>query len=427
MKVDTNDVAAAHGPEGFANRIKAKLSDGWPRPMAEAAFHGITGEIVRTIDPHTESDLHAVLIQHLVAFGNIIGRGCHWRVGGTEHHANLFMALVGKTSKGRKGTAWDEVRRFYDGIGDWTTERIKNGASSSEGIIAQVRDAAEGHGDSADAGIEDKRLLLLEKEFVNVFQQAERSGNTLSARIREAWETGTLETLTRNNPLRATGAHISIIGHITHDELLRKLTNTDVANGFANRFLWVCAKRSKELPDGGNLHEDVVVMLRSQLQRAVDFASKPRLLRRDAAASELWREVYSELTAEAEGMAATVCGRAEAQVMRLAMIYALIDHSVEITVAHLNAALAVWRYCEDSAKFIFGNSLGDPTADIILAALKRSVDGLSRTEISGLLGRNTKAPEIDRALALLNRTGRAFPRAIQTDGRPAERWHHGKG
>ena len=71
--------------------------------------------------------------------------------------------------------------------------------------------------------------------------------------VRQAWDTGTLRTLTRNNPLTATDAHISIIGHITAEELRRHLTSTEAANGFANRFLWLPVRRSKQLPDGGNL------------------------------------------------------------------------------------------------------------------------------------------------------------------------------
>lgn len=428
MKVDASDVAAAHGPEGLAKLIKSKLGDGWPEPMAEAAYQGLTGEIVRTIEPHCEADAHGVLLQFLTFFGNIVGRGAHWRVGGTKHFGNLYMVIVGETAKGRKGTGSNEVRRFFENIGAWSIERIKNGCSSSEGIIHQVRDPAESRGDKepADTGVDDKRLMLMEAEFASVLQQSERNGNTLSPLLRSAWENGNLETLTRNNPLRATGAHVSIVGHITKDELLRRLNSTEIGNGMANRYIFVCVRRSKLLPDGGNLTDAEVAILRGRLIKAVEFGAEPRLLGRDKAAGELWHKVYGELTADASGMAAVVCGRAEAQVMRLAMLYALLDHSDVIKVEHLLAGLEVWRYCEDSAKFIFGDSLGDPTADSILAALKRSAAGLSRTEISNLFSGNVRASEIDRALALLSRAGRAYPRTIQTDGRPAERWHLGK-
>ena len=68
----------------------------------------------------------------------------------------------------------------------------------------------------------------------------ERQGNTLSAVLRDAWDHGNLRTLIKNNPNRATGAHISLIGHVTDDELRRYLDRTEMANGLANRLIFVC-------------------------------------------------------------------------------------------------------------------------------------------------------------------------------------------
>src|SRR5438309_1857285 len=57
-------------------------------------------------------------------------------------------------------------------------------------------------------------------------------------------------------------------------------------------------------------------------------------------------------------MAGAMTSRAEAQVMRLAMIYALLDCSEAIRVEHLEAALAVWQYAEASVNHVFGGSAG---------------------------------------------------------------------
>ena len=70
--------------------------------MDEAAYHGLAGELVRTIEPHSEADPNAILIQFLVAAGNAIGRGPRYKVEGDYHHTKLFVALVGATSDGRK-------------------------------------------------------------------------------------------------------------------------------------------------------------------------------------------------------------------------------------------------------------------------------------------------------------------------------------
>jgi DNA-binding transcriptional ArsR family regulator len=118
-----------------------------------------------------------------------------------------------------------------------------------------------------------------------------------------------------------------------------------------------------------------------------------------------------------------VTARAEAQVLRLSILYALLDGSAVIKEQHLLAALALWEYAEASARFIFGDSLGDPTADQILRALHESGSGLSRTEISGLFGRHRPAAEIERALRSLSELGLVRRNALrQTEGRPTEVW-----
>ena len=117
-----------------------------------------------------------------------------------------------------------------------------------------------------------------------------------------------------------------------------------------------------------------------------------------------------------------VVSRAEAQVMRLACLYALLDISAFIKVQHLRAALAVWRYCEFSAKYIFGERLGDPVADQLLIALKSCDTGLTRTQIRDYFDRNRRGVEIDRALRLLQEQRLASFQSIQTNGRPIEKW-----
>ena len=96
-----------------------------------------------------------------------------------------------------------------------------------------------------DPGVEDKRLLVIESEFGSTLRVLEREGNTLSAQMRQAWDSGTLRVLTKTKAARATDAHVSILGHITREELLKYMNQTEQANGFANRILWTSARRSK--------------------------------------------------------------------------------------------------------------------------------------------------------------------------------------
>jgi hypothetical protein len=77
----------------------------WPAPMRDEAMHGLAGKLVQTLEPHTESDPAALLVQTLAGWGSLIGRGPFYVTDGAHHHTNLYVNLVGTTSKGRKGTS----------------------------------------------------------------------------------------------------------------------------------------------------------------------------------------------------------------------------------------------------------------------------------------------------------------------------------
>ena len=228
--------------------------------------------------------------------------------------------------------------------------------------------------------------------------------------------------MTKNSPARATGAHIGILGHACREELLRYLNSTEAGNGFANRFLWICAKRSKVLPDGGALREELTVPLADRLREALEFAKGSHEIHRDEEAGAMWRGVYPALSEGKPGLLGAVIGRAEAQVVRLSLIYALLDLSNIIRAEHLAAALAVWDYAESSARFIFGESLGYPEADRLLAALRNAPEGLSRSEVSAVFGRHRSESEIDSALRALAEDGLAERHSVETQGRSREVW-----
>jgi hypothetical protein len=274
----------------------------------------------------------------------------------------------------------------------------------------------------ADPGVSDKRLLIVEPEFANVLRMVERQGNSLSAVLRQAWECGDLGTLTKNSPTRATGAHVSLIGHCTAEELRRYLSTTEMANGFANRILWSCWRRSKELPEGGRPDEGALADLASRLAEALAFARGMKEMGRDEEAREVWRSVYGELSGDRPGLTGALLGRAEAHVLRLSVLYALLDKSGLVGADHLLAALAIWDHCEQSVRHVFGDALGDPVADEALRLLRAAPDGLTRTDLYNAFGRHAPSDRIGRALALLAEHRLARCERRETGGRPEERW-----
>jgi hypothetical protein len=408
----------------------------WP-VLDEAALQGLAGEIVRMIEPETEADPVAILAQLLVTFGSLVGRQPHYIVEGTSHHANLFTVLCGSTARGRKGTSEGRVRQIMRFAADeWILNNIKTGLASGEGLIWNVRDPiykTENIKEKgrvvgteevlSDPGIDDKRLLVIEPEFAAVLRVCRRETNTLSPTLRSAWDSGILRTLAKNSPAKATDAHISIIGHITVEELRRALAEVDGFNGFANRFLWLAVRRSKLLPDGG---QDLNLSHHAErLALAVKAAQSVDRMQRDQAAAALWRRSYRELADDdSAGLLAAVTSRAEAQVLRLSMIYALLDGSGTIREVHQAAALALWHYCRHSARLIFGEASGDPLLDTILD-LVRKTPGISRRDIHRATGNHVKAEALVLTLARLRDAGRikAETTPAAGAGRPTERWY----
>jgi hypothetical protein len=387
--------------------------------------------VARALAPHTEADPVAILIQLLAYFGNVVGRNPHYRIESDFHRANIFAVLVGDSSKSRKGTSAGRVRSIMRHVDEmWTDERVKNGLSSGEGLINEVRDERKiinpktKETEIVDVGVTDKRLLVAEPEFANALAVMERPGNTLSPKIRDAWDGLPLSTLTKNSPLKATGAHISIIGHITTEELRVRMNRTELANGFANRFLFLCVRRSKLLPHGGSISDAEIAVLGVRVRAAAEHAKKIAQVTMTDDASEAWKIAYADLSADNPGLLGAITARAETQVIRLALLYALLDCKHRIELDHLRAALALWEYAEDSAVRIFGDALGDPVADEIYRTLKVAGEaGMNRTEIRDLFGRHQSAGRISAALALLMTKRRATSKTTATDGRPLETWY----
>jgi hypothetical protein len=404
----------------------------WPEPLSEAAYHGLPGELVRLYEPHSEADPAALLLQSLTAFGNACGRGAYYLAQDHRHHPNLFLVIVGGTSASRKGTSLRQAKRVIELADEpWRTGCQAGGVSSGEGLIERVRDATikEEETDEGeitekivDAGITDKRLLVVEPEFSSVLRVCRRDGQITSEVLRRAWDGDTLEVL-RRNAVRATEAHISLIAHITPEELKRELSDTTAANGFGNRFLYTCVKRSRYLPRAQGVLEHWLLGYQTKVTERLRLASMRGRVDFDREAGELFDQEYRRLVDRPAGLLGAITGRAEAQVVRLALVYALFDGAEEIALPHLRAALAVWDYAEQSARHLFGRALGDPTADDLLAALKRAgSEGLTRNQMRDLFTRNKSRAEINRALALLLGQGLVRFATEETGGRPAERW-----
>jgi histone H3/H4 len=402
-----------------------------PRPSLALA-HGIIGTFMDRVEEETEAHPVALGASFITAFGNCIGRSPHAMVGCTRHGINLFSVVVGNTGTGRKGTGGDIVTavvRYADAF--WADRCQSPNLASGEGVIDALRDRVtklvptKGVGAGGfdevvvDPGVDDKRLLITCSELVAALHAARRENSTLSQTLREAWDGKTLRTMAKNTPRTATDPHLSIIAHVTRQELIKSLRDADIYGGLFNRFLFVLSERARLLPHGGDL-DDLREIL-DPIKARIDFARGVSRMVRSDAANRLWDREYERLTtANGSDIVSAVLSRAEAQTLRLSMLMALAAGRTTIEAEDLEAALDLWRYSEASARAVFAGD-NDALFDRLLVLIHET-PGVTRSALHKKVGWKVPAPTFLGTLSRLQAIGLARSESVKTGGRPTEKW-----
>jgi hypothetical protein len=419
-ELDASPQDTADGPMHVAPIVSAPMPQ-----LDKAALYGLAGEMVRTMAPHTEANPAALLGGLLVMAGAAIGRGAWMNASGCRHHSALFACTVGASSRARKTTAAQNNRSLFARA--QILPPAASGLSTGEGLIHHIRDprselGEDGNARIVDQGVADKRLLVIENELARALAAMRREGNSLSAVLREAWDGSALRTLTKRDASCCAEPHVAILAAVTAEELRKRLDESELWNGFGNRILWLLVSRPHLLPEAGELPWEELEPLMRRLAAAIAFAQGAGELRRSQRAGERWCAIYAELAAANHGgTSGVLTDRAEAQVLRLSMLFALLDCSRIVEPTHLNAALAFWRFAETSVLSIFGGLSKD--ARNVAAILVEAAPGeLSREQIKASASGHIYGERLDMALAELAKLGRATSRREDTGGRPRELW-----
>jgi hypothetical protein len=399
-----------------------------PPVLDEAAYHGIIGEFLKAVAPYTEATDAGILAHLLPAIGTLIGPDRHI-FAGTRHPARIFTVLVGPTNAGRKGTSFAPVDLLLKLVDSrfWGKQR-EGGLSSGEGLIVKVADrlTIDKKGKPVTEAVE-KRVYVLEEEFSTVLKRIRQENNVLSQIVRCAWDSGDLKTMTIT-PRTAYGAHISIVGHITPEELSVHLTQIEMANGFGNRFCWFFVKSDKIMPRTKPIPNAVFTHLEKKLKEIHKLSSEKKsvTVAFDEAAQTLWEEsLYEQLRGDVEGLgvAGPMIARRSSMVLRIALIYAILDSPRDpvIKVVHLEAAMAVWGYCEASAMELFDSTPTDSLCDKVLDLLENKP--MTVTDFNKHLSIKQKG-QIGRVLAKLENANLVRKSKVKHTGagRPATLW-----
>jgi hypothetical protein len=303
--------------------------------------------------------------------------------------------------------------------------------------------SAEALVDAVDDKVGLRNLMIVETEFGRLLHVMARREN-LADTLNLAYDGKTLRLRTKGESGRrtATNAHISVLGHVTPLVLFDRLSQTALASGFGNRFLFAQVERSKLLPRPTRPTEAEMDGLAAKLRAAVEWigdfgfadvdpisahfyrfsARQPRRALPLADATwDRWEHYYPGLATPAAGVVGEITARAPTHVIRAACVYALTDQSPTVRPEHLEAGLAVWRYCETSARSIFGGVTGDRDVDRLLRALASAPkQTMALTDVYALFSRNLSARQIGAILDRLPPDLVAVQRDTKTGGRPRE-------
>jgi hypothetical protein len=403
-----------------------------PDAMRVEAFRGVLGEFVACVCEKSEAHPAPVLAQTLAMTGCAVGRGPHIMIGpGDFHRPKLFVLTIGKSARARKGTSLKAPTMLMERV-DPTLRHVRD-LSSGEAAIDLFRDESiEVDPDTNEEtvthpGAEDKRAVIVLEEYGGLLRKAKGQTNTLFANLRLLWDDNRIENVTRGGGRITASDHVAAtLNHIVKDELV-DLTSagTELSNGFMNRHLFVYSGKTSPKPFGQDLSPLMWEHFVNEFRQSIRFGSVMGAYPLAADARVLWNEdLYPRLwAAEYEGIVDAVTTRGAAYVLRMAMVYAILDRAKLIQPEHLIAAEAVWDYSVATAHWVWGDiSTNKVLTDVWNTLRGLGGQGIKRWDLHEQVGKHHGKKRFGEALDHLESVGFALRTKEPTGGRPAELW-----
>jgi hypothetical protein len=365
------------------------------------------GMLLDHLTPLTDAPHSSLALAACVTMSALVGSGprLQWR---GAHRPALFGALVGHSGYGRKGAAMREVERAFRQVDPLLDEITTGGMASGEVFIDILNDSKKN-----SLGT----VLIREHEIASMLIIASREGSTLSSNLRKAWDGDRVETRSRaKGHTTATGYNAAFLGGITPGELEKRLTADEIANGWANRFLWFWSERR----EGGfnPVADDTMPSnLRSYLQDCIQHARSlggahliaPQYTMTLSTDALAWMEARAAaLDVPPIGVIGALRQRMPGHVIRLAMVAALLEQSSVVEVEHLTFGQRMTDYAVESMRPVFGLRVDDPVAMHILDGLAQLPDGwMNTTDLKRWTGKDY--PRVKSAMRVLLATGVVVP------------------
>ncbi len=339
--------------------------DTFPEPPASTAFAGLIGECVGELARGTDASMAGLLASMVSVLGAMVPAMAHAR---GDQTSSPFLALVGESGIGRKGTAMNRALGSARLV--WPADEVNgillDGLNSGEALVAALYEQATNRYRPAGSPVVG---LVFEEEFVNMLSSRARDGSTLDGKLRIAFDGGSLSNRkAMDSKVVQPGYILPAIAAITPRELRTRLEKDSAHTGAANRWLYVPVVKRDIIPP------DEPPMLPEDLNRALKAARAGSVWHQSvtAAAARMVSEYAEHVTTSSSGIAQDLVRRYGTIAVRIAMVHAAVERSNVVGVQHLERAIALTEYARRGISWVFGQTIGNRDADLLLRHLRQS-------------------------------------------------------
>jgi hypothetical protein len=236
------------------------------------------------------------------------------------------------------------------------------------------------------------------------------------------WDGKSVHNRTKSSGVEVvTDPNIGIVGAITPTELHAELSEVAKSNGFANRFLYGWSDSDKLLAFGGSLDDgdlnEVAKQMRAAIRRSLGTEHRTLSTRSLGPYDPKYRTTYN-LTDDARDwweahypglrqpsgieMERALLQRGAPYVIRLGMLFAVLDGAKAIGAEHLAAGNAWWDYSAQTVRFVFGHEVTGVAAKVLGELRRVAPKALNRKELHNAMGRHVRARDLSQAVTQLS-------------------------
>lgn len=398
-------------PVDEAHGILPPVESGqFPAPPDRLAFGGLVGEVVAELARGTDASEAGMLGALLAFMGALYPATGHF---GRQQSTAIFVGLVGPSTEGRKGTAMERAEMaMAQALGASTIANLMfDGVNSGEGLVSTLESRQARFRNEPVTGI------MYEEEFATLLAAQSRDNSTLDPRMRAAWDGKVLSNRKQSTQQSIEPPYwVSALVAITPKELRAKSPTGAFTSGSFNRWLWLpVIRRDVDVLD---TPPDIPYELRTRLSDAYHSAQQERpFLRHTPDAQRLLFDYSTHLAHSVVGMERDLSARLVPIALRVALIHAMVEGQRQVTLDHVRRGIALAEYARSGIGFIFGMTVGDPLATLLLRKLMEE-GVVTKHQITQDITRD--ALKRQNAIDALTDAGLAEVVRVTTAGRPRQ-------